>query len=79
MYHTIRFAIDRWVDLESSPQNRLERLLIRAGMQAPAQLRPYVVEGLAGPVEVADLFFEDGSVIRGVPFACFFFVEQGAF
>jgi hypothetical protein len=28
-----------------------------------------------GPVEVADLFFQDGSTIRGVSFACFSFVD----
>jgi hypothetical protein len=34
-----------------------------------------VVEAAGGPVEVADLFFEDGTATRNVPFAWFTFVE----
>jgi hypothetical protein len=73
MYHTIQFAADRWVDLEVSPRHHLERLLLRAGSPVLAQIRPHVVEGDDGPVEVADLFFEDGTATRDVPFACFCF------
>jgi hypothetical protein len=75
MYHTIRFAAEFVGDLEVSPERRLERLLIRPGTCLQAQVRPYVVEGEGGPVEVADLFFEDGTATRTVPFACFAFVE----
>ena len=35
-----------------------------------------MVETSTGPVEVADLFFEDGTATRGVPFACFCFLEE---
>jgi hypothetical protein len=75
MYHTIEFAMDLWVDLEVSPKQPLERLLLRRGTRVFAQLRPHVVETAGGPVEVADLFFEDGTATRGIPFACFSFVE----
>ncbi len=75
MYHTIEFAVVFWADLEISPKHRLERLLLRKGTRLQAQIRPYVVEGVDGPVEVADLFFEDGTATRGVPFAAFTFAD----
>jgi hypothetical protein len=75
MYHTIAFAADQWVDLERSPRHRLERLRVRCGERRRAQLRPHVVETPAGPVEAADLFFDDGTTARDVPFACFAFVD----
>jgi hypothetical protein len=37
--------------------------------------RKVQVESEDGPVEVADLFFEDGAATRRVPFAWFTFVE----
>jgi hypothetical protein len=75
MYHTLEFAFDLWVDLERSPGDRLERLPLRQGERRHAQLRPHVVELPTGPVEAADLFFDDGTAARGVPFACFAFVD----
>jgi hypothetical protein len=39
------------------------------------QLKPYVVETKDGLVEVADLFFADGTTARGVPFGSFSFVD----
>ncbi len=75
MYHTIEFGVEFTADLEISPRHRLERVLIQRGTRRQAQIKPYVVEGEAGPLEVADLFFEDGTVTRIVPFACFSFVE----
>jgi len=75
MYHTIKFATECLVDLEASSKQPLERVLIRPGTGLRAQLRPYVVETDSGPMEVADLFFEDGTAIRTVPFACFSFVD----
>jgi hypothetical protein len=41
-----------------------------------AQLKPYVADTADGPVEVADLFFEDGTATRQVPFACFRFAGR---
>jgi hypothetical protein len=75
MYHTIEFAEDAVVDLEISSKHWLERLLLRRGTRLQVQLKPYVVETEAGPVEVADLFFIDGTTTRRVPFAWFSFVD----
>jgi hypothetical protein len=75
MFHTIEFVTEFMVDLEVSPKDRLERLLLHKGARLQAQIKPYVLETADGPVEVADVFFEDGTTARTVPFACFFFVD----
>jgi hypothetical protein len=75
MYHRIEFAAAFTLDLEISPKQPLERLRIQKGTRLRAQVKPHVAETEAGPVEVADLFFEDGTVTRRVPFAWFSFVE----
>ncbi len=46
------------------------------GTRLHAQLKPYVVETEGGLVEVADLFFPDGTATRAVPFASFSFAEE---
>lgn len=69
MYHTLTFVDDLMFDLETSSRQHLERVKVQKGTKVTAQVRPYVVETLAGPVEVADLFFADGSTTRTVPFA----------
>jgi hypothetical protein len=74
VYHTIQFAVDFWADLEVSPKQPLERVRLRKGQRLRAQVKPYVAEAAKGPVEVADLFFEDGTATRKVPFAYFAFV-----
>ena len=61
MYHTVQFNAEFVLDLEMSPRQPLERILIRKGTRLPAQVRSYVVETAEGPVEVSDMFFEDGS------------------
>ena len=48
--------------------------LIPRGVWVRTRLKPYVVETAEGPVGVADLFFKDGTNVRGVRFACFSFV-----
>lgn len=75
MYHTLEVAIAFTADLQTSPQHWLERPLVRRGTRLRAQVRPHVEETAAGPVEVADLFLDDGTVLRAVPFAYFAFVE----
>jgi hypothetical protein len=75
MYHSIEFVAEFTLDLEISPKHPLERLLIQKGTRLRAQVKPHVAETATGPVEVADLFFEDGTVTRRVPFAWFSFVE----
>jgi len=75
MYHRIEFVAKFTLDLEISSKHPLERLLIQKGTRLRAQVKPYVAETAAGPVEMADLFFEDGTVTRRVRFALFSFVE----
>ncbi len=75
MYHTVEFAAVFTVDLEVSPRHRLERLLIHRGDRLSAQVKPHVVETEEGPVEVADLFFPDGTATRSVRFERFRFVD----
>jgi hypothetical protein len=75
MYHAIRFVANLWLDLERSPRLPLERLLLRRGTCVRAQLQPHVLETPDGLVEAADLFFDDGTTVRGVPFAAFCFAD----
>jgi hypothetical protein len=75
VYYTIEFVADWQGDLERGDARPLERVLLSAGTRKRARLRPLVLEACFGPVEVADLFFEDGSVVRGVPFALFAFAD----
>jgi hypothetical protein len=75
VYHTIAFAVDFVANLEVSRKQPLERVRIRKGDRLPAQVKAYVVETDEGPVEVADLFFEDGTATRRIPFAYFAFEE----
>lgn len=75
MYHTIEFVEEVLLDLEISRQNRLELVVMRKGSRRRAQIRPRVVETDSGPIEVADLFFDDGTSTCRVRFACFSFVD----
>jgi hypothetical protein len=75
MYHTIEFSAEFMVDLEISPKHRLERMLILRGTRLQAQIKPYVMETEDGPVEVADLFFADGTTTRMMPFESFSLVD----
>jgi hypothetical protein len=75
VYHTIEFAVAFVADLEVSPKHPVEQLLIHRGTRLQAEIRPYVLETENGPVEVADLFFADGTATRMVPFGCFSFVD----
>jgi hypothetical protein len=75
MYHSIEFGVEFTVDLEISSTQPLERLLIHKGTRLQAQIRPYVIESKDGPIEVADLFFDDGTATRRIPFGWFEFVK----
>jgi hypothetical protein len=75
MYHTIEFTTEFTVDLETSPKEPLDRLWIQRGVRRRAQIKPFVMQTSRGPIEVADLFFEDGTATRTVPFFCFSFVD----
>ena len=75
MYHTIAFVKDGVIDLERSRKHSLERVLVRRGIPLQAQIKPYVIEGKEGPIEVADLFFDDGTATRMIAFAQLCFVS----
>jgi hypothetical protein len=75
MYHTIEFIGAFTVDVEVARNKPLERMIIQKGARVKVGLQPYVVETKDGPVEVADLFLEDGTAIRMVRFACFRFAD----
>jgi hypothetical protein len=75
MYHTLEVALAFTADLQTSPRPWLERPFIRRGTRLRAHVQPYVEEAAAGPVEVADLFLDDGTVFRAVPFAYFTFAD----
>jgi len=76
VYHCIEILVDFMADMEVSPRQPLERVLIRKGSRLQAQLRPYVVETTFGPVEVADLYFDDGTTTRCIPFAHFMLTDD---
>lgn len=75
MYHTIEFASEFITNLEICPNYRVDGLVIRKGDILRAHIKPYVAEAADGPVEVADLFIDDGTATFQVPFACFRFVD----
>jgi hypothetical protein len=75
MYHTIEFNVTGMIDVEVAHKQPLERLSVERGTRLRVQLRPYVIEATDGPAEVADLYMENGSVTRAVPFAFFAFTE----
>jgi hypothetical protein len=76
MFHTLVFHCELLVDLAVSPRKPLERLLLKKGARIDAEVKPYVVETADGLVEVADLFFPDGTSTSAIPFACFSFVDK---
>ena len=75
MVHAIEF---RWVVLaqvDRPEYSDQQQAVIRKGTRLHAHIKPYVVESLDGPVEVADLHLDDGSVARAVRFAAFQFLD----
>jgi hypothetical protein len=73
--HTIEFTVDLQLTPARPSRRRSESVVLHRGTRLPARLRPHVVESDYGPVEVADLFFEDGRAVLDVPFACFRFPD----
>jgi hypothetical protein len=76
MYHSIEFARNLLAELDIPGQGRTPQVLIDKGTQLKAQIRPYVVESVRGPIEVADLLLEDDTVARTVAFASFRFLDE---
>jgi hypothetical protein len=75
MYHTIEFDVDILVDMEGSHQHWLVSVLLNRATRVQARLKPSVVETVDGPLEVVDLFFEEGVLARGMPFQFFRLVD----
>jgi hypothetical protein len=73
MYHTIRFVVARNLDIQVTRRDRLELARVNIGTVCRAQIKPYVLFAHDGPVEMADLFFEDGTQALEVRFADFTF------
>lgn len=76
MYHSIEFTVRVCAALAVPGQCRLEKITLRKGTRLRAEIKPYVKESEDGPVEVADLFLEDGTAAHRVSFASFRFVED---
>lgn len=76
MLHTIQITTEVMADLEVSRKQRLERILLEKGTRFQVDVRPAVVETPGGPIEVADLILEDGTICRAIPFSFFHFVEE---
>ena len=76
MYHTIEFRLKGVAEFEAPGGSHLEQVVIQQGSHFSAQTKPYVLESNQGPVEVADLFLENGSVVRAVRMATFSFVDE---
>jgi len=75
VFHTIEFRRQLTLDLEFSPTHSHKQFLMRKGARLRSEIKPYVTQTDEGPVEMADLLFEDGTVTRQVPFESFAFVE----
>ena len=74
MYHTIEFAEAFVPDLEIPCVRRSLPTLIRPGTCLQAEVHPYVVDTEEGPMEVADIFLADGTIMCRVPCGCFAFI-----
>jgi len=75
MKHQVEF---RWLLLAEIDRPEFvypQRLIIKEGTRLTVTIRPYVAESPEGPIEVADLTLEDGSVARAVRYAAFHFVD----
>src|SRR5439155_23731759 len=75
MLHRIEF---RWLvlaEIDRPEYALLQRIVIKEGTRLSAKIKPYVAESPDGPIEVADLYLEDGSVARAVRFAAFRFLD----
>jgi hypothetical protein len=75
MFHAIEFRGVVFTEVDRPGYALLEWDLIKEGTRLQAEIKPYVTESDEGPIEVADLIFEDGSVAREVRFATFRFLD----
>jgi hypothetical protein len=75
LYNAVEFVADWLGELEGGCCHTLGRVLLRRGTWLRARIQPRVVETSQGSAEVADLLFEDGTAVCGVPFAAFVFAD----
>jgi hypothetical protein len=71
----IEFVSDWRADLERRSSQRMEQGLFSRGTRCCAEVRPRITEQDSGPMETADLYFDDGTIARRVPFAAFAFAD----
>ena len=76
MYHSIEFKRNLLAELDIPGEGRTPRVLIDKGTRLKAEIRPYVVESVLGPIEAADLLLEDGTIAHSVAFASFRFLDE---
>jgi hypothetical protein len=76
MYHNIEFRLKAVAAVEADGTGRMQQVVIKPETRLRAHVKPHVVESDFGPIEAADLFFEDGTIARGVRFASFHFLDE---
>jgi hypothetical protein len=73
MYHRLQFLVTYRVDLQIPGKARLEQLVVEEGECIEARVRPHVIEGADGPIEVADLALPGDGTLMDVPMGFFRF------
>jgi hypothetical protein len=76
MIHTIEF---RWLvlaEINGPEYGLMQGIVINEGTRLSARIKAYVADSPDGPIEMADLYLEDGSVVRAVRFAAFAFLDE---
>jgi hypothetical protein len=77
MFHQIEFCWAVFADVERPDYAFMQRMVIKLGERLAVRPKPYVAESANGPVEVADLYLEDGTILKEVRYAAFRFNAQG--
>jgi hypothetical protein len=76
VYHPIEFTTGCIIRVQPPGRDVLAPVFILPGTRVRAEIWPAVVETAGGPVEVAELTFEDGCRAPLLPYACFAFVDE---
>jgi hypothetical protein len=75
MVHEIEFQRVSLADVERPEYAYPQRVVIQKGTRFTAHVQPHVAESAAGPIEVADLQLDDGTLMRAIRFSAFRFLE----
>ena len=75
MIHPIEFQRQVFAEVDLPEHTYTQRVIIKEGTRLSAGIKPYVTESSDGPIEVADLLLEDGSIARAVRYSAFRFIE----